>query len=695
MTVKNELHVPSINECIAMFGLDDEADILDEAHFGIVNGHLTTNVLKSKVLSFRTLFAPPFASSDLMLDGRIFGEAVKAKKYTWTPCEVHREGAINGIAVSSSLTLIEGLRALVLSMDLRNTTNQTVRVPLRFEITGGMDYVTDWVFVRPTANKPTRTMDLGEVLVRRNDTGEIALGSNIGKMTWEDFATQWSGETSVAAGESRSVHLVVGIGEKESTEKTVRRLLKDPAGAVEQSRQAWNRRAGALLERLPRFAASDKRLEQFYYRSILHFLLNRWEVPEFVLHPFYSTGSVTGGCVCSYLWDFGEGWEMFPLADPDAMREHIKAFLRTDLTRHFSFTPMSGAGWGPWYMINQEKIVFLIYYYVQFTGDSRFLHELLEGKPIIQWVVEQAMFGDRLEKDANLIDYGGGNHHLELRREYRYDHYMPDLNLRRYPIYLAAQTLCKMADHPAPVDFHERAEKLKKLVRQKLWSDKDKWWYFLDFKGNPHLRYTMQMFKVIGSGSISPDEERALVGHINEAEFLSEFGMHSMGKQDPAYDQVDIDNGGGGAYTSFPPQIIEKLYKAGYPQPAEDIFRRILWWGDRLPYWGDSLVANIMDYRKDTPLQSTVGSVAGAQAIIFGMFGVQVLPDGGLLINPAPPAFSPAIALQGLRLRGSTIDIRVDDAGYEVTINGRSISKKPGEAMALPAGEWVAGPTGV
>ena len=30
--------------------------------------------------------------------------------------------------------------------------------------------------------------------------------------------------------------------------------------------------------------------------------MNKWEVPEFKLNPYYSTGSVKGGCVCNYLW---------------------------------------------------------------------------------------------------------------------------------------------------------------------------------------------------------------------------------------------------------------------------------------------------------------------------------------------------------------------------------------------------------
>mgnify|MGYP003344925615 CR=1 FL=1 len=95
-----------------------------------------------------------------------------------------------------------------------------------------------------------------------------------------------------------------------------------------------------------------------------------------------------------------------------------------------------------------------------------------------------------------------------------------------------------------------------------------------------------------------------------------------------AYDQIDIDNGGGGACTSFPPQIAERLYKLGKPAPADEILKRILWWGTRMPYWGDSIVANAVEYRKDTPLQCTIDGAAGAQCILFGLLGIINIAQG-------------------------------------------------------------------
>ena len=55
-----------------------------------------------------------------------------------------------------------------------------------------------------------------------------------------------------------------------------------------------------------------------------------------------------------------------------------------------------------------------------------------------------------------------------------------------------------------------------------------------------------------------------------------------------------------------------------------------------MPYWGDSIYADRMDYRHDTPLQCTIDGVAVAQCFIFGMFGVDPQFDGTHSRPPAP-----------------------------------------------------------
>ena len=72
----------------------------------------------------------------------------------------------------------------------------------------------------------------------------------------------------------------------------------------------------------------------------------------------------------------------------------------------------------------------------------------------------------------------------------------------------------------------------------------------------------------MGSGVLDEEEESGILSHLNDKEFLSEYGMHSLAKQDPAYFQPDVDNGGPGACTSFPLNIAKTLYLTGKPELA-------------------------------------------------------------------------------------------------------------------------------
>ena len=200
--------------------------------------------------------------------------------------------------------------------------------------------------------------------------------------------------------------------------------------------------------------------------------------------------------------------------------------------------------------VYQEKILGLIYYYVKNTGDKAFLNEVVDGKTILDHVIANALVLDDPSKPVALIDYGPSNSHLELRREYRYNHVSPDLNGRRHANYLRAARLAEWAGKPAP-QLVERSRRAQDTAQRRLWNPKTRWFDFINGQGQPETRYTMQILKLFGSGVLDDEEEAGLLSHLNEQEFLSEHGMHSMAKGDLSYDPADVDNGGPGACTSF------------------------------------------------------------------------------------------------------------------------------------------------
>lgn len=666
-------------DLLERFALDGRHNIMAEENFGIINGKITSRIHYRDVGTISGLFAPPYASSDFMVEPRLFGETVQTSGYRWYPFEVRRTGEINGISVQTVTQMIAGERAAILAFSLHNQTGKDTVMDVQFVINGGLDYVRKWEFARPRADKKATVAVTGNRLIASNESGAMVAGWDWPDMVWFEAGRRLTCEVALAAGQQVTYHFVLELGDSTITGRAVDNILSDPTLAIQKTREVYEWEVQSLFDKLPRFSAADKRLEDYYYRSLVTLLTNKWDVPEFILQPYYGSGGVIGGCVGNYLWEFGLPAQIFPLADPQAAASHIKQFLKVDMTKHYLFEPMTGQGGGVWYQVNQDKIVELIYCYVLHTRDLDFLDELVEGKRIYEHMLQNALFGDDLGKEVTLVDYGeDGENHLELRQGYPYQGVMPDVNALRYLTYFRAYQLTKLAGNPKE-ELLDRAETLKELLKAELWSEKDQWFFFRYGSGQQDIRWTNFMYTLIGTGVFDPDVELGLLAHLNEREFLGDYGIHSISKLDPAYDQADIDHGGGGSYMAFPPLICQRLYNAGYHDAADDLLERHLWWGERLPYWGDSKVANMMWYRDDTPLQSDFDSITGAQLIIFGLFGVHIDTDGRLTISPTLPAFSPAISLDGLKIGGYTVSIHAEGTRYTGSVNGTPFSETIGK----------------
>jgi hypothetical protein len=343
-----------------VFALQGENNIMDEEHFGVINGLATVGVNYKDVFSLSGFWSPPYVSSDFSLELMLFGEKVPASHYVWRPFEVMREGTIREINVLTATTLPCKYRAGILSISLINTGSADVQVPLDLKLNGTLDKTNVWEFSRSQSQTPAPAALLDNSLIKTQGDCALVLQTSEKTVSWNANTSSGSAHVSLAAGESKTIYVCFGIGDV-SIADTCRLLLTDTPTYIEQSRAEYNKRIEDLFSKLPRLTSDNPALEKFYNRSLVHFFTNRWETPEFVLHPYYSTGSIKGGCVCNYLWNFGEVWEILPLYDPQAAREHIKQFLKIDITQHFAFIPTSGEAFGPWYMVNQEKILGLIY----------------------------------------------------------------------------------------------------------------------------------------------------------------------------------------------------------------------------------------------------------------------------------------------------------------------------------------------
>jgi hypothetical protein len=683
-------NILSDKEALSIFAADGDSMIIRPEHLGIVNGMATVGINHDYVGVIEGLWGQPLVSSDFYIEPRLWGEKVKTSHYIWLPYQTEQTGRLNGIDVTSTTTLIYGMRAGILEIKFKNITNEKRTIPVQFIANNNqtykstLDYVQNWGFSTVKSKTfVTEEVDAGG-LIRAQGKYAVVIGTDIKGSVWEKLTNRFHSTMVLAPREEVTCHVAFAIEERARAVQARDSLLANPSKYLQESKVKYISEVKNIFEKLPKLSSDNQNLVKFYNRSLSIFITIKFTIPELVLNPYYATGAVRGGCQGDYLYNFGQVREILPLLDPIATKKHIMQFLSTNcVSDHYAFFPMTGEAFGAWYMVNDEKITALVYDYVKYTGDIAFLSEKLkDGKTVLDLMIESALRLDDIKKPVSLIDYGPAGDHLELRREFPYNHVMPDINGRRYANYERVSKLCKAAGLPQPY-LMERAKGLKKLLKDELWDPNIRWFRFMDDKGKKDIRYTVQMFKMIGSGVLDREIEDGLISHLNEEEFLSTYGLHSMSKKDIAYDQVDIDNGGGGICTSFPPLIAEFLYNSGREEVADDIMRRILWWGSRMPYLGDSQVANEIDYRTDTPLQSEIGTGCLAQCILFGIFGIDSDFSGNITINPKKTHLSDDITLNGLKFRGHILNITIKGNEYKIADNGKIYLAKIGSPTVI------------
>lgn len=677
------------NEYLDVFMANGDSLITRPKDLGIVNEMGSIGINYEFVGDVNGFWAPPYASSDFFIEPRIFGERVKTDHYTWLPFQTKRVGEVQGIRVHSVTTLLYGRRAGVLSINLQNLSRQKKEIPVEFMANDpyvyqtSLDKIAVWGF--GTAKSKTMVMDVvdDKGVMRNQGNYALALGCSLKNSTWEEPTRRFRSMVYLKPGEQKELFLVFAMGEGKDALATRNAILTNPSLYVSKATDEYISEVKSLFGKLPRFYSDNKNLEQLYNRSIMILLLNKFQIPELCLHPYYATGSIKGGCFKNYLWSYGAVRKLMPFLDPEGDKQHILQFIKSGgLYNGHSFDPITGEGNGSWYPINQNLIIDLTYNYIKNTGDSAFLKEKVDGQTVLEHMIRNAVYLEDTTKPVALDDYGPSGDHLELRKENTYNHFMPDLNGLRYNNYERVSRLCEIAGRPNPF-FMERAKGLKKLMKERLWDPSIKWFRYEDDKGNKYARYTIQIFYLIHSGVIDNQIKQGLLSHLNDSEFLTRYGFLSMSKKDLEYDQSDIDNGGGGGCTLFPPQIAELLYDDGSTAVADDIMRRISWWGRRLPYFGDSEVATEIDYRQDTPLQADLGSVALSEEILFGMFGIGIDFNGDITINPVKTSLAKELKIKGLKIRGKSLDVSVEGGQYEVRAGSKTFRNNLGTATLI------------
>lgn len=407
-----------------------------------------------------------------------------------------------------------------------------------------------------------------------------------------------------------------------------------------------------FMSRVPHLHTNHNGLKRAYMHSLLTMFLTTWHSPHFVIDPFYSEAGINGNCLCAYTWGDAYVAKMTALTEKDNYRNQLLAYFGMGLNAHYAFDPVDGKGLGPCYNYNLLAIFTAIHDYVKYTGDTGFLSCSVDGMPLYKRLVQliDEMEG-HLETCGALLDYQNHHNLLEMRGS-GYEHFVPSPNGERVFIYNYMADILKQFGHDGESQiFREKAEAVKKDFAQKLWDEKNMWPKCLYPDMHEETVFTIQAFDLLNMGILSPEQEEAILSRINEDEFLSDYGVHSVSKQDVFhFDLGDVDWSGAGAFTGDPCNLVEVLFNMNMPELAWDVAKRLFWWADAYPYWPQSLWAGKREYSHwEQPINRS--SFAFAQAIVFGMFGLEV-KDGQVRFHPQIPSELGDAELSNVKLFG-------------------------------------------
>lgn len=675
------------------FVFDLRTSVAPAEHLWVNSGYGTVAPLPDTVLGVRGCYSPPFAAADLGLTVSlsVAGTTIEDTGSTgkgdcgllyaggeWLPDRIRRRGTYHwrtagetvSLGVRSDLVPLTGRAGFLLVVRVVNRGDRPVPLRLTPTVTPGRPDVvplSDWGFGVPAG-------DGGQAVavapgVWENDRVRVTAVHDLESDAAARSVETLSVDALAPADEAvfRLAVVLTPVGEEAAAEPAALDAWDRDTG------QVWQRRLDRAGRRVPRVRSDIPGLEAYYRRSLISGLVCEWEHPDFALAPFVATGGMDGGAICAYVWDnAGYSGQLVALLLGDRAVDQARLLAALDLDRRMFVAP-DGSGGGVWYSFSLWALFHLVWSIIVQYGIGAELFPLLRDRLLAE--------ERRLPEHHGLLDYGGQPNLLEMRGT-GYEHVVSSPNAERAWCF---DRLADLADHlgePGADGWRATAASIRGAIREHLWDPERGWFRSLHPDGHAELVYSIRAYTAIRMGACTPEMTEAILSHLRDGAFLGEYGVSSVSAEDELhYELLDPDWSGGGAYTGEGPNLAQTLWEAGHPDLAWTVLRRHLWMGRHLPYFPQEHYSD----RPATPAHkraNIVSGICGAQAVVYGMAGIQPRLDGSLWVRPHPPG-SGEVDLAGYPFRGHRIDVRLRPGHCTVACDGRIVHDGPPAAVQV------------
>lgn len=661
-------HPIDITEAISPFKVTSAQNLLLPGYLYCKSSGTSVEIRQTH-FGIGNIISPPYFCFPFSGKFFLFHQPVAVSDFEWYPAGTILKGKeINGVRSVMSVTPLWKSRGILAEITLENRSEREINISAEWIAEGQIGQSENWEWYPPFAMKSSPQ----DILVKTSRGAlELRNASTIAVIKSQELkvnpeiSNSLVGEITLKPGQEKSISLGVLIGaDSETLIQDDDELIRNPAKIQSEAFARYNQMLNEVESKAPKFSGSPQ-LEAFYQKGLLTFLTCRWDIPEFISSPWYAESGIDGGALNNYCWGIAYISRMMSIVDPSAVRKLLLAYATADLRKTYALNPADGKGMGVLYSYNYYSIARSTHDYINITGDLNILNEKIGQQTYLDYLYQFCLSKEDLKSDPELIDFGDNANLLELKKTSNYCHYTPSPNAERLLIYRYLSDFYNWLGMKTPDNLKQRAEKLKGVFQSRLWDSKHSWLFSLDQHQQPRTAYSIQIFDVLRTGALTKDQEKAVVSHINDMEFLSGFGVHSLAKTDEGYDASDVDWGGPGVYAGDAPELVEDLLNAGFTDQGIDVLNRILWWG-QFPYYPQAIRADRIGYREDGRPNEIAG-LATTQSIVFGLFGISVEKDF-IAVNPINHSFVKGLSLNGLTIRNRKIDISVSKEKNEFLV---------------------------